>query len=121
MWGDVEDKKKALEQAVVFTSNHKLYGKWMMKVVSDWPISCENALTDSSLGQKAWIGHAAVAYALQIPEDIVRKAWGLLDDNQRKLANREARKAIQVWQSNYTAGDELHSNVARQMLLQWDT
>lgn len=101
MWGDVEDRKAWLKKAIAFTSNHKLYGSFMMKVVVFWPISCENALTDSSLNQKAWIGHAACAMAIGCPEDITREAWGMLTDEQRLLANKEADRAIRVWRYAY--------------------
>jgi hypothetical protein len=72
MWGTVENKKEWVQRAIEFTGNHNLYGSYMMRVIQEWPISCENALTDSSLNRRAWVGHAAVALALQCPEDIVR-------------------------------------------------
>ena len=48
MWGEtfVERDKWWLELATKFTSNHKLYGSYMFRVITEWPISCENALTD---------------------------------------------------------------------------
>ncbi len=101
MWGDVPDNKAALASAVEFTGNHKLYGSFMRRVANEWPVSCENALTDPYMNKKAWIGHAAVALALQIPEDITRKAWGLLRHEQRILANKEAARAIRQWEDDY--------------------
>lgn len=101
MWSDVENKKEMLSRAIAFTGNHKLYGSYMMRVIVEWPISCENALTDSSLNQKAWVGHAATAMAIGCPEDITREAWGHLTDEQRLLANQEADRAIRVWRYAY--------------------
>lgn len=101
MWGEVEDRKAWIAKAIAFTGNHKLYGSFMMKVITHWPISCENALTDSSLNQKAWIGHAACALAIGCPEDITREAWGQLTDEQRLLANKEADRAIRMWRYAY--------------------
>jgi len=101
MWGDVADRADALKKAIEFTGDHKRYGRFMQRVVSEWEYSCENALTDSSLNRKAWVGHAACALALAIPEDITRKAWGLLTDEQRLLANKEADRAIQAWEHDY--------------------
>jgi len=101
MWGTVKDRNKFLDLAVVFTGNHKRYGRYMNRVVQEWTVSCENALTDLSINRKAWLGHAACALALKCPEDIVREAWKILSDEQRLLANEEARKAIEKWEVTY--------------------
>jgi hypothetical protein len=101
MWGEATDRRTSLEQAISLTGDHKRYGEYMMRVVNEWPVSCENALTDNSLNQKAWVGHAAVALAINCPEDITRIAWGYLTDEQRLLANKAAERAIHVWAVRY--------------------
>lgn len=116
MWGEVDNQKEALQKAIEFTSNHKQYGQYMMRVVNEWPISCENALTDENLNKRAWVGHSAVALALQIPEDITRKAWGYLTDEQRFLANKEATRAIQYWTISYTESRGLQEDLVQPML-----
>lgn len=116
MWGEVSDRKEWIRKAVEFTGNHKIYGSFMRRVVKEWPISCENALTDYSLNRKAWVGHAAVALAIQCPEDIVRQAWGMLTDEQRFLANKEAERAIREWERDYTQGRGLCPAVDEPML-----
>ena len=118
MWGDPfgEEEKKWIARAVHFTSNHKLYGKWMNKVIIDWPVSCENALTDRHINKKAWIGHAAAAYALFIPENITRKAWRELTDEQKYLANKQAERAIQSWQNMYIESKKLCENMEGSLL-----
>lgn len=117
MWGDVDDKKMALDIAIGFTSDHKLYGHYMRRVCDEWPISCENALTDPYLNQKAWVGHAAVALAHNIPEDITRMAWGHLTDEQKYLANKEAERAIAAWKERHISRNCIHGDVASQVLL----
>ena len=116
MWGDVSCRKKAIAKAINFTSDHRCYGRFMMRVISEWPISCENALTDSNLNRKAWVGHAACALALALPEHIVRAAWGDLTDEQRVLANREAERAIATWEHNYRKSKKLHGAVDQEVL-----
>ena len=101
MWGSVDDRNKLLSWAIDFTGNHKLYGKWMKKVVHDWRYSCEHNLSNVQSNRRAWIGHAACAYKMKCPEDIVRAAWGFLSDEQRALANAEADKAIALWEEKY--------------------
>lgn len=101
MWGEATDPRSMLEQAIAFTADHVAYGAFMHRVAEEWPVSCENALTDSSLNRKAWIGHAACALAIACPEDITRKAWGFLTDEQRLLANKAAERAILAWAERY--------------------
>lgn len=120
MWGAAHDKKNSLEQAIEFTGDHVLYGSYMIRVIEEWKYSCENALTDYSINRKAWLGHAACALAMQIPENVIREAWGYLSEEQRRLANGEAQKAIAAWESNF-ANQPVSEDVGGQMLLRWDT
>jgi hypothetical protein len=98
MWGDVKNKFEWLERAIEFTGDHELYGSWMLKVADNWTYSCEHNLTKMDINRKAWIGHAAVAFAIQCPEDIVREAWGYLSKEQQDLANMKAEEAINHWE-----------------------
>lgn len=116
MWGTVENKNKWLKKAIQFTSDHKKYGRFMMRVVNEWKFSCENALTDHSLNQRAWVGHAAVALAIGCPENITREAWGHLTDEQRLLANKEADRAIECWQINYAKSKGILQNMGEPVL-----
>lgn len=116
MWGEVEDQKEWIKKAIEFTSDHKLYGSYMQRVVNEWPVSCENALTDYHLNRKAWLGHAAVALAIQCPEDITRKAWGYLTDEQKYLANEEASRAISSWENRYFENKQLRRSVGESLL-----
>ena len=59
MWGEVVNRRIFLQRAVIFTGNHRLYGRYMQRVTLEWPNSCANALTDYNLNRKAWNGHAA--------------------------------------------------------------
>jgi hypothetical protein len=120
MWGHAENKKEMLGRAIDFTGDHELYGEWMRAVVRDWKYSCENALTDMSQNRRAWIGHAAVAYAIQCPEDITRQAWGRLTKKQQDLANSEADKAIYEWE-NKRKNKRLYRDVGTQVLFKWNT
>lgn len=98
MWGDVPNRKEWLDKAIEFTGNHELYGSWMLKVVDQMPNSCRHNLSQRG-DKRSWIGHAAVALALQCPEYIVREAWGRLTDEQQSKANDKATEAIKYWMS----------------------
>ena len=121
MWGEVADNDAAIEAAVKFTGDHNLYGAYMERVISEWPNSCRNALTDYQINRKAWLGHAAVAMALRIPEDITRIAWGMLTDEQRILANKEAARFIAAWEADYSKDRSLSKDMGSQMLFGFDT
>jgi len=108
-------------QAVEFTGQPALYGTYMRRVICEWPISCENALTDPFINRRAWLGHAAVALALQIPEDITRAAWNFLNHEQQLLANKEADAAIQAWEYTYIKNRKLYKRVGEPLLFGWDT
>lgn len=101
MWGVVKNRKVWLKKAIDFTGDHKKYGRFMMRVVSEWPVSCEHNLTDLSQNRRAWIGHAACALAMECPEDIVREAWSHLTESQQVKANAKADEAIAHWEYNY--------------------
>jgi hypothetical protein len=98
MWGSTKNKEGCLKIAIDFTGDYVLYGMYMIKVADNWKYSCEHNLSHSSQNKQAWIGHAACAYALCLPEDIVRKAWSHLTEEQQILANKEADKAIKYWE-----------------------
>ncbi len=116
MWGEIADREKALAKAIRFTKNHLRYGHFMRRVTKEWPISCENALTDSRISKRAWVGHAAVALALRIPEDITRAAWAHLSDEQQLLANGEAERAISKWTISYCKNKALYKDLGAKML-----
>lgn len=116
MWGSVNDVKSMVGKAIEFTGDHKLYGSYMRRVIREWPISCENALTDYNMNRKAWIGHAACAMALSCPEHITRKAWKELTSEQQYLANQEASSAIRAWEDDYIQNRKLHKDMGEPLL-----
>jgi len=116
MWGGSENEKAMLERAITFTGDHKVYGRFMARVISEWVISCENSLTNYSINRKAWLGHAACAMAIGCPEHITRKAWGFLDGNQQMLANREADRRIVIWEKCHRENIGVREYMDKQML-----
>ena len=121
MWGEVANRRLYLQRAIIFTGNHRLYGRYMQRVTVEWPNSCINALTDYNLNRKAWIGHAATALALRCPEDITRQAWGFLTDEQRILANRQADRAIHAWELRYRESLGICADLATPLLFARNT
>lgn len=103
MWNKAEkkDEGRLLKLAIEFTGNHKKYGRAMQDVIREWKFTCEHNLTDNSINKKAFIGHCAVSYRLNIPEYITRLAWHELTEEQQNLANAQAERAIKKWELNH--------------------
>lgn len=99
MWGSVDNRALYLDMAIKVTGDADLYGQWMMEVAKKWKYSCEHNLSNLTQNRKAWIGHAACAYAFRCPEDIVRCAWSFLSEEQQIAANYAAQAAINYWES----------------------
>jgi hypothetical protein len=106
-----------LDEAVAFTGDHIAYGKAMFRVITEWPVSCENSLTNYRINRRAWLGHAAAALQVGASEAITRKAWAFLDEAQRTLANREAARHIAIWEDNYRQSRGVYQDVGGPLLL----
>lgn len=102
MWQNVPKDKaeRLLIEAIKFIGDHKLYGSFMLKVLDQWPISCEQNLTDDSINKRAWIGQAACFIAIECPEHITRQAWHYLTQDQQDKANNQADIAIEKWEKD---------------------
>jgi hypothetical protein len=94
-------EEKNIDAIIDFTGDYKLYGNSMLLVIKEWPVSCEHNLTNLSLNRKAWLGHAACCIEHGWPEYLVRRAWGMLSEQQRFHANNFAQSVIDSWEINY--------------------
>lgn len=101
MWRRVDNEDDWLKQAIEFTGNYRLYGKWMNRVIWEWGRTMLNNLTNPSMNHRAFVGHCACCLAFGCPEYIVRRAWKELTDDQRELADNEAQLAIDKWKDRY--------------------
>lgn len=132
MWRKLSNKneeKRFLIRCIEFTSDHVVYGNSMKKVISAWPNTMLNSLTNKSLNRKAFLGHCACCYEFLCPEYITRMAWKELTNEQRFLANREAEKTIHSWElerkSKYTKtngkGDVMEMGFQMSLQLKYHT
>lgn len=124
MWRGVSgnDRIDYLRKAIEFTGDAELYGSFMLRVIIEWPLACEQNLTDTSQNRKAWIGHAATCLAIDCPEDITRQAWAQLSQQQQDGANAKAQAAIEQWETQHEAKNlAVHSEVGKAGIQRWDT
>lgn len=101
MWGSVSNRQKYLDKTIDFMADTKKFGRFMERVASEWKYSCEHNLTNYSQNRIAWMGWAACALALEVPQDIVCQAWGKITDKQRNDANKKAKEVIALWERNF--------------------
>ena len=101
MWRRIpsDNEEELLACATKFMREHKLFGLAMRQVIQCWKYSCEQNLSDASINRRAWMGQAALALALGVPEQITRKAWWQLTQKQQDNANTQADNAIAIWEA----------------------
>lgn len=124
MWRTVSGDERIdfLRKAIEFTGDAELYGSFMLRVIAEWPISCEQNLTDTSQNRKAWIGHAATCLAIDCPEDITRQAWSQLSQKQQDDANAKAQEAIEKWEKEHAEqNNAVHSKMGKTGIQGWHT
>lgn len=103
VWRNVQkdEETELVTKCMDFTGKDDLYGLAMMRVINEWPVTCEHHLTNKGLNRKAWIGHAACQLQFRCPEYITRMAWNTLTEIQQKKANKVAEIAIKEWETNF--------------------
>lgn len=117
MWSKLkpEDEIIILPEIVSFTGNHILYGKSMIRAVNEWPITCNQNLSNPDINQRAFIGHCGCCIEKGYPEYMVRRAWWMLSEEQRVLADKQADIAIKYWQDNYFKKQKNRTNAKNQI------
>lgn len=66
------------------------------RVVDEWPISCEQYLSNDKMNRIAWLGQAALCVAKGIPANY-RNGFNLLSLKQQEAANNMALDALNSW------------------------
>jgi ParB-like chromosome segregation protein Spo0J len=68
----------------------------LMRVVAEWPRSCEHYLTNERMNRIAWLGQASLCIAHGIPA-IFRGGFNLLSPEEQQTANELALQWLNVW------------------------
>lgn len=124
MWRKLpaSEEDDAIKICIEFTGDHLKYGQAMSEVIFAWPKTMLNSLTNVSINRKAFLGHCAVQYKINMPEYITRMAWKYLSFDQQILANKQAEININKWIIDYEIKNrKVYTGMGTQMLLQWDT
>ena len=98
---DDEAKLKYCE----FLSNLVLFEKTLNKVLNEWPISCEQFLSNDSMNRIAWLGQSSMCIETGIPSTF-RGGFKLLSNENQKLADSMALKYLKIWLKKYEKEDK---------------
>ena len=117
MWSKGDASR--LQEAITFTGDHIKYGSAMKEVITAWPRTMLNSLTNPSINKRAFLGHCAVSFKFGIQEVVTRAAWKELTDKQRYDADKVAQETIDEWLQNYERTNrKLHPLVGAPMLFE---
>jgi acyl-CoA-binding protein len=113
MWTPITglEHDNLLKVAISFTGDAIKYGKYMLKVIDKWYISCAVNLSNRNMNRQAWIGHAATCLAIKCLESITREAWHYLTQKQQDDANEKADNAIMLWENKFEKGYQICLNL----------
>ncbi len=113
MWriAPVSEREELIAKSAALMRDPEAFAQAMFRAVREWPRSCEQNLTASSVNHQAWFGHAGCCIAHGAPEDLTRLAWHTLNQSEQDAANAAADRAIAFWKEN----EEMHSASAQML------
>lgn len=79
-----------------FLSDLDRFEAALVAVISEWPVSCEQFLTNVGINRIAWLGQASMAIATGVP-CVFRAGFKLLDKSQQGAANDLASRYLAKW------------------------
>lgn len=79
-----------------FLSDIPRFKKALRRVLREWPVACEQFLSNESINRIAWLGQASMCIESGVPCKY-RSGFALLTDEQQRAANEAAGEALQYW------------------------
>lgn len=105
------DRDTAMQKYAEFLRNIPRFERAMQRVITEWPRSCEQFLTNDSVNRIAWLGQAAMCIETGIPR-MFRAGFSLLTEDQQLRANAAAEKVLRAW-----IRERVCTNLAKEELL----
>jgi hypothetical protein len=103
---DVMTDDEAREAYRAFLADLPAFSEALMRVLAEWPKSCEHYLSNESMNRIAWLGQASMCIAHGIPAKY-RGGFNMLTDEQQHAANLVALGALNMWL--HERGEEMHT------------
>jgi len=101
-------KDEGLEMYRAFLSDIPRFVLSMKRVMREWPVSCEQFLTNDSINRVAWLGQSSACIEIGLPRSF-RGGFMLLKDEERRAANTVAKKALDAWLKEHSYSEPLFS------------
>jgi hypothetical protein len=73
------------------------FEKSMMRVLEEWPNSCQQNLSAADNNRIAWLGQAGCFLEASSPEENTRFGWHMLNTKEQEYANKVAQKVLDLW------------------------
>lgn len=89
-----------------FLGNSARFKRALERVLREWPIACEQFLSNGSINRIAWLGQAAMCIDSGIPCKF-RSGFALLTCEQQRNANGLASEILDKWEGAYRAPVQL--------------
>lgn len=90
------DRDEALEMYATFFRDIARFTAAMIRVTQEWPISCEQFLTNDSINRIAWLGQASMCMDTGVPR-CFRAGFMLLSRDEQAAANQAAEDMLRHW------------------------
>jgi len=87
---------EARRQYAVFLRDIPRFTAALARVLDEWPISCEQFLTNEQSNRIAWLGQASMCIATRVPS-VFRAGFMLLSNGDRVHANATALEWLHIW------------------------
>ena len=93
--------EERIEKAVECLCNESICREYMRKVVKEWPIATEQVLSNTGMNRKSWLGWCACFLYGGCHDEETRRAWWLMSDEARAMANGIAKQVIREWEKEH--------------------
>lgn len=100
MWRNVSNEERETYKgaAAALMRDVVAFKSSMLRAIKEWPVACENYLTNPSVNHQAFAGHIGCCIAVNSPEDVTRQAWHTLTQPEQDAANIAANEALAEWE-----------------------
>ena len=91
------DADEAKNAYAAFLADSSRFRAALERVLAEWPIACEQFLSNASINRIAWLGQAAMCIETRVPCKY-RSGFALLTEAQQLKANEIAAEALHTWE-----------------------
>lgn len=98
----------ALASYTKFLGDLPRFESALKRILSEWPISCEQFLSNPSINRIAWLGQSSMCIETGVPSRF-RAGFSALDEDAQRAANAMADKYLGIWKAQAGEVDRAES------------